>query len=67
MFEKDMTTAYWKVAIDDYISCCSEEIKLTEQQKENIVKKLLNDDQMWKEIDATIDFYINKERNKENE
>lgn len=65
MFEKDMTTAYWKVVVQDYISCLAEDIELTEEQENNVVKKLLDDDQMWKEIDSTIDFYINKERNKQ--
>lgn len=65
MFEKDIATAYWKTAVQDYISCLAEEVELTEEQENSVVKKLLNDDQMWKEIDATIDFYINKEINNE--
>ena len=56
----DLARTYWEIAIDDYISCCTdyEDLTLTDKEYENIIDDLMSDDEMWGKVDETIDYYI---------
>ena len=61
---EDITTRYWKQTIEDYLSCGvggEEDISLSEEQTQNIIKSLLNDDYVWGAIDEAIGFYVREE------
>ncbi len=60
---------YWKQVVQDYIECCNDfDIEdFTEEDKEEAVNFLLNDDEMWAEIDASVCWYLNQIKNQKQE
>lgn len=57
----DLARKYWGQAIDDYVTTCERETKLSRKVKEKIVDHILNDDSLWQNIDETIGFWILEE------
>lgn len=61
-----LANAYWKIAVDDYISCCSdyENQNISDEVTDNVVENILNDDDVWGHIDDAIYYFLGKELNK---
>lgn len=57
---------YWKQVVQDYIECSNDfDIEdFTEEEKEEVVHYLLNDDEMWAEIDESVSWYLAKIKDK---
>lgn len=56
-----MSKEYWRQVIRDYISCLCENFKdLTPYQENKVIEKLMNDNELWGDIDNTIDYYIRR-------
>lgn len=60
-----LADVYWKQAVYDYISCCSdfENEEIDDDLVQKVVDDLLNDNQTWTEIDNSIYYFINFRRN----
>lgn len=55
-----MGKKYWKQAVLDYISCLTEDTfnDISDEELEQVVNNLLDDEQMWREINETIYWYL---------
>ena len=56
----ELTMRYWTRCIQEYVECLSEPVELTDDELKRIVGYVLEDDEIWKEIDASMEYYINK-------
>ena len=56
----DLAKAYWEIAIDDNISCCSdyENMEMSQEEYDIVVEDVMSDDEMWNKVSDTIDYYI---------
>ena len=59
---------YWKQVVQDYIECSYDfDIDdFTEEDKEEVVNRLLNDDDMWTAIDESVSWYLAKIKDAKN-
>ena len=54
-----LADVYWTQAVEDYLSCLTDDFEpLSVAETNAIVNNLLNDDQMWGEIDYSIEWYF---------
>lgn len=58
--EDTLIFKFFEQYIYDYISCLTEDTydNITEEQVKTIINQLLNDDEMWSEIDNSIYWYL---------
>ena len=63
MENKDIARKYWELVVEEFVDSLNcrdyeEEIELTDDLKNEIVKNLFEDDEMWLKIDETIEWYL---------
>ena len=63
MENKDIAREYWELVVEEFVDSLNcrdyeEEIELTDELKNEIVKNLFEDDEMWLKIDETIEWYL---------
>ena len=62
LFKHKTTLAelYWSQALEDHFSCFADYfVPLSDEDTKSIVDSLLNDDEMWNEIDYAMEWYAN--------
>lgn len=60
--EKIDGNSYWKALILGTIINCGIEVNVTEQDFEDMTNEILNDDNLWQEIDNTVMDIVEKYR-----
>lgn len=60
--EKIDGNSYWKALILGTIINCGIEVNVTEQDFEDMANEILNDDNLWQEIDNTVMDIVEKYR-----
>ena len=63
MENKDIAREYWELVVEEFVDSLNcrdyeEENELTDELKNEIVKNLFEDDEMWLKIDETIEWYL---------
>lgn len=58
----DLARAYWWLEIENVISCFTdyENIDVKDEDYEEVITQLFEDDEVWNNIDDTIDYYLKK-------
>lgn len=56
----DLTRAWFELHIDDFMARCTdyENVRLTEEEYNEVIDDVTSDDEMWDKIDDTIDYFI---------
>ena len=60
---------YWKQVVKDIIDCgyFDDDYEFSEDQIKQVVKYLLNDEQMWQEIDCSVVYYLREIKGENND